>query len=213
MHFCKKRKEEGKSKGGIILGKRKEWGGEKGIKIEQIKEEGVIVSRIKEGRGKEDVVIISIYNSGNWKAIENAIKEIFEINRKDNIIVGGDFNIRIEEEGGWDEQIGEYNRKSKDKVIGLRARKLIDLVSEVGGRILNRASEGDSEGEYTYVGARGSSVIDYIFVNEVGYNIVNSFKVSERVESDHMPLIVELRIENTNGEERREKEELIMKIR
>lgn len=133
--------------------------------------------------------------------------------REDNIIVGGDFNIRIGEEGGWDEQIGECNRKSKDKVIGLRARKLIDLVSEVGGRILNGASEGDMEGEYTYVGARGSSVINYIFVNEVGYNIVNSFKVGERVKSDHMPLIAELRIENTNREERREKEELITKIR
>lgn len=41
------------------------------------------------------------------------------------------------------------------------------------------------EGEYTYVGARGNSVINYIFVNKVGYNIVNSFKVGERVESDH----------------------------
>lgn len=145
--------------------------------------------------------------------MENTIKEIFEINRKDNIIVGGDFNIRIGEEGGWDEQTGECNRKSKDKIIGSRAGKLIDLVSEVGGRILNGASEGDRKGEYTYVGARGSSVIDYVFVNEVGYNIVNSFKVGERVESDHMPLIAELRIGNSNGEERREKEELIMKIR
>lgn len=129
--FAKKEKRKGRAKGGFILGKRKEWG-EKGTKIEQIKEEGVIVSRIKERRGKEEVMIISIYNSGNWKAIENAIKEIFEINREDNIIVGGDFNIRIAEEGGWDEQIGECNRKSKDKVIGLRVRKLIDLVSEVG---------------------------------------------------------------------------------
>lgn len=179
--------------------------------IGQIKEEVIIVSRIKEGRSRGDVVIISIYNSGNWKAIENTIKEIFEINREDNIIVGGDFNIRIGEEGEWDEQTGECNRKSK--IIGSRAGKLIDLVSEVGGRILNGASEGDREGEYTYVGARGSSVIDYVFVNEVGYNIVNSFKVGERVESDYMPLIAELRIGNSNGEERREKEELIMKIR
>lgn len=156
--------------------------------IGQRKEEGIIVSRIKERRSRGDVVIISICNSGNWKAIENTIKEIFEINREDNIIiiiVGGDFNIRIGEEGGWDEQTEECNRKSKDKIIGSRAVKLIDLVSEVGGRILNGASEGDKEGEYTYVGARGSLVIDYVFVNEVGYNIVNSFKVGERVESDH----------------------------
>lgn len=46
MHFCKEREEEGKSKGGFILGKRKKWG-VKGSMIGQIKEEGTIVSRIK----------------------------------------------------------------------------------------------------------------------------------------------------------------------
>lgn len=68
----------------------------------------------------------------------------------------------------------------------------MDLVSEVGGTILNGAWEGDREGESTYVGARGSSVIDYIIVNEVGKEIVSSFKVGEIVEWDHMPLIAEL---------------------
>lgn len=84
-------KRKGRAKERFILGKRKKWG-VKGSMIGQIKEESIIVSRIKEGRSRGDVVIISIYNSGNWKAIENIIKEIFEINREDNIIVGGDFN-------------------------------------------------------------------------------------------------------------------------
>lgn len=112
--------------------------------------------------------------------MERTIKEIFESSRKDNIIVGGDFNIRTGEGGGWDDQAGEGNRKSKDKTIGVGAEKMVELVSEVGGRILNGTTEGDREGEFTYVGGRGSLVIDYIFVNEAGYNIVNSFKVGER---------------------------------
>lgn len=68
----------------------------------------------------------------------------------------------------------------------------MDLISEVEGTILNGAWEGDRERESTYVGARGSSVIDYIIVNEVGKEIVSSFKVGEIVEWDHMPLIAEL---------------------
>lgn len=112
--------------------------GGKGSKIGQSKEEGIVVSRIKNGRNQGDVVIVSIYNSGNWKAIENTIREVFENNKEDNIIIGGDFNVRIGEEGGWDEMTGSNNRKSKDKVIGTEGRKMIDLVAEIG-IILNGA--------------------------------------------------------------------------
>lgn len=61
------------------MGKKKDWG-EKGSKIGQVKEEGIVVSRIKRGRSNRDVIIISIYNSRNWKAIENTIKEMLENN-------------------------------------------------------------------------------------------------------------------------------------
>lgn len=47
---------------------------------------------------------------------------------------------------------------------------------------------GDWEGEFTYVGARGSSVIDYIIVNEYIHDKVLEFKVDDRVDSDHLPL-------------------------
>lgn len=36
---------------------------------------------------------------------------------------------------------------------------LLDLIGEVGGYIMNGIKYGDKEGEYTYVGARGCSVI------------------------------------------------------
>lgn len=53
---------------------------------------------------------------------------------------------------------------------------------------------------------KGSSVIDYIIVNETCYNIINSFKVVSRVESDHMP-IVSIRKQEEKRERTREKEE------
>lgn len=52
--------------------------------------------------------------------------------------------------------------------------------------------EGDDEGEYTYIGARGESVIDYVIANERGLAKVETLKVATRVESDHQPIAVKI---------------------
>jgi len=54
------------------------------------------------------------------------------------------------------------------------------------------------------VRVRGSSVIDYVIVNEAVGDKISRFKVGERVDSDHLPLEVELSTE----EERKQEEEL-----
>lgn len=43
--------------------------------------------------------------------------------------------------------------------------------------------EGDEEGEFTYIGARENSVIDYLIVNEQTWVEVKRFDVAERVRS------------------------------
>jgi len=45
---------------------------------------------------------------------------------------------------------------------------------------------GDWKDEYTYIGARDSSIIDYVMVNEDVKNRVIDFKMV-RVDSDHLP--------------------------
>lgn len=71
---------------------------------------------------------------------------------------------------------------------------------------MNGCIEGDWEGEYTYVGIKGNSVIDYIIVNERLINNIKNFRIGERVDSDHMPL--ELRIiEGKGSTEEEDKEE------
>jgi len=59
------------------------------------------------------------------------------------------------------------------------------------------------------VGARSSSVIDYVIVNEEVGDRIRKFKVGERVASDHLPLEVELSTEEerTQEEERTRKAE------
>lgn len=68
---------------------------------------------------EEKIRIWSVYNSGDIeKIIEELEKE--EINEERITIVGGDFNIRIGEEGRYinAEEEEEWKRRSKDKVIG-----------------------------------------------------------------------------------------------
>lgn len=102
----------------------------------------------------------------------------------------------IEEEG--------RKRRSKNKVIGNGGRNLVNWLGEKGWNILNGRTEGDWEGEYTYVGARGSSVIDYVVVNEKIDAKVIEFKIDVRVDSDHMPMSVKIEDKERSGEEEEE---------
>ena len=89
-------------------------------------------------------------------------------------------------------------RNSKDGTENAEGRKLGGWLEERGWGILNGTMKGDERGEFTYTGARGETVIDYV-VGEVGVvDRIESLEVGEGVESDHHPLIVRIR------EERRE---------
>ncbi|KAJ3666595.1 hypothetical protein Zmor_002032 [Zophobas morio] len=85
----------------------------------------------------------------------------------------------------------------------------------MGWEILNGNKEGDEEGEWTYVGARGESIIDYGIVKEEAWEEIESFKVGERVESDHMPLEMKIKgneQEYEKQERRHERKELEKRI-
>lgn len=189
----------------MVLGRKKNWGEGDSILGEE-REEGILISKIQGKGGENDTIIISIYNSGRWKNIGKIIEKIMEEGREENVIIGGDFNIRIGEEGGLEEE-GEVGRKNKDKVRGKDGKNMLELVGEVGGYILNGTAIGDKEGEFTYIGARGSSVIDYVIVNENCKEIVKEFKVGERVDSDHLLLLLEIRGNRDNKEEEEEGDE------
>lgn len=121
------------------------------------------------------------------------------------LIIGGDFNARIGQEGSIF-QIEKKNaqRKSKDKVKNKEGEILLELTEGKGWDILNGNTEGDEEGEFTYVSQRGNSVIDYVLTNVDAREEIWNFKIEERVESDHMPVVVELY--KTGRREHREEE-------
>lgn len=131
-----------------------------------------------------------------------------EDKREGNVIIGGDFNLRIGEEGGV-KKINEADRKSKDKTIGNGSRKLVRLINEIGGNILNGSALGDRKGEYTYVEAKGCSVIDYVIVNQVCNSRVLEFKIGNQLDSDHLLTTLILKGEDAKEDEEEEGQETL----
>lgn len=181
-----------------------------------LREEGddIVITEIRskeEGEGKDggSRLIIMIYNKIGWGEIKYNINRITETRYTENIIIGGDFNIRTGNLGGIKEEEGDKERNSKDKYVSKDERILIEWMQEKGWYILNGTCRGDWNGEYTYVGARGDTVIDYVFANEQAYNKVKDFRIGNRVDSDHLPLQLELEEEEErrNSSINEEKEE------
>lgn len=80
-------------------------------------------------------------------------------------------------------------RRSKDKKVSKEGACLLEWVEEGEWCLANGTKQGDEEGEFTYVGARGASVIDYLLVNTEEWDLLEEFEVKSRIESDHMPLV------------------------
>lgn len=111
------------------------------------------------------------------------------------LCIGGDFNARIgTERGRWEGEEDENRlRKSKDKIINTEGRELLSLIEEREWEIGNGNAEKDEEEEWTYVGEREESVVDYLLVNQEGQNKIKKFKIGERTESDHQLLELEMK--------------------
>lgn len=81
------------------------------------------------------------------------------------LLIGGDFNIRTDNEEGSIriEGIEDEERKSRDKVINKKEQLLIKKLKERGWMIINGCF-GRLE-EWKYIGETESSIIDYAIAN------------------------------------------------
>lgn len=67
--------------------------------------------------------------------------------------------------------------------------------------ILNGKNKGNWEEEFTYIGARGSSVINFVFINDLIRERILDFRIESRVNSDHMSVKIVLEKEEEENED------------
>ncbi|XP_025271364.1 golgin subfamily A member 6-like protein 22 [Camponotus floridanus] len=192
---ARKDNKKGRAKEGIILGIRR------GLMDAQRRlraTEEVIAVEVKK-KEKTYRIIVTYMNEKkkeNWKEI----KKVLEDNERTITIIGGDFNARIGEEEGWleeeetfnlrSEMEKERNRKSRDEIVNKEGEKMLEEIRNNGLYIANGNMNGDEEGEFTYIGPRGMTTIDYLLTNISGKEIIQRMKIGEKIESDHMPIEV-----------------------
>lgn len=129
--------------------------------------------------GRDCLEIVGVYINNDMEGKLERLREWTEIREKGiRVMIGGDFNARTGREGGEvkEEEEGREGRKGsrnskKDGKMNGNGRKLCEFLGEQGWWILNTwghggNTRGDEEGEWTYTGGRGESVIDYILENE-----------------------------------------------
>jgi len=119
------------------------------------------------------------------------------------LILGGDFNARKGVKGGpigKGKEEEEEMRRSKDKVVNKEEKILLEVLRERGWIILNGSFE--KEGEWTFVGETGMSVIDYVVSNVKASEEILKVEEGYRTESDHIPLEVTIEVAEKEQEER-----------
>lgn len=124
-------------------------------------------------------------------------------NGLENIIICGDFNARsstytdfvtdddsihmnvLPEDYTPDNFMDRYSQDVGH--VNNNGLLLLDLCKQTGLRILNgRVGEDKGVGKYTFVGNRGSSLVDYVLASQNLFDYVTSFKVHDpNILSDH----------------------------
>lgn len=150
--------------------------------------------------------ILPVYiNCNKWDADFVKFKKLIDFFKfNENIIVMGDLNGRIAEKNQFlsDEIVFSHKitnlRKSKDTTLNREGKMLNNFFDENSLIVLNGRSPGDRDGEKTFIGVMGSSCIDLCVASLDTLENVIKFEVLEKEYSDHLPIVLKLRIEIAN---------------
>lgn len=133
--------------------------------------------------------------------IEELDEAIFRVSLKypnDDFILCGDFNghvatkVDITSENIQDFGQLHKERYSMDKKVDSRGDAVLELANSHNFLLLNGRSISDREGNYTFAGGQGNSVIDLAFISERTIMRYSDFLVEDIIGSSHFPCKISL---------------------
>lgn len=185
-----KQSRYGRASGGSIYGIKKDTATKDKIKFVQFSNVDLIEINSKFGNH----YILPVYlNCNSWQSDFNSLYDFLNKYQNLQFLLIGDLNGRISNEQNVPEGIilgsnAEIQRKSKDQVINSNGQYLLSLFEEFNLMILNGRVKGDLNGEYTFIGAMGCSVIDLCAISVDLISYVEFFQVCKQHFSDHLPI-------------------------
>ena len=198
MVKARREARKGRAKGGIVVGIKKGWNAKIEVRSSDIVEISLKMSN-------KNWVIYIVYLRENKREQLDILERCIEGKTGERILMMGDVNARTaEEEGTPRDWSNEERRKSKDKTMNAEGREFLEWLRRVGMSIVNGSINGDEEGEITYYGV-GNTVIDYVCANIEAWEEINNLKIGERMDSDHLPLILKWNETIIRSEKKRKK--------
>lgn len=152
-------------------------------------------------------MIPTYINGKNWNNDFDKLSYMLNEINSNNCIVLGDCNVRIGDEQIIQSEIFYNNdkicveRHSKDQCINAKGKQWLEFYDNNDFVILNGRTEGDRGGNFTFLGAMGSSVNDLCCVNFALLSIVSKFTVIPEFYSDHCPIVLTINLQGRNENE------------
>lgn len=189
---------KGRASGGLILLIKKPWD----TATIEISDFFVL---IKMRNGNTQILVGLVYfkpNSVNECLLH--LEYFFENNKEIlnsyPLILAGDFNARIGDLNQAPQSEFFYSsdlfdtRWSLDQVENKCGRKLVNIMENYLFFVVNGRADSDSPAQFTFLGDRGASTIDLVWVNFKFLDFVVDMKVSDFImTSDHLPVAVKTR--------------------
>lgn len=186
-----KKSHMGRASEGSVIGVKKWLLKEKIVKFVNLSQVETL-----EMKNKEMVYyILPVYlNCDEWQGGFRALQGLIEKYRHFNFILIGDFNARIGTQQVIPHHLNMLNknletiRKSKDSKVNSNGRAILEFFEDNNMIILNGRSKNDKQGDFTFIGPMGSSVIDLCTVSADILSCISTFEVALKTFSDHLPL-------------------------
>lgn len=95
-------------------------------------------------------------------------------------------------------------RNSKDRKLNGEGRKLVDFIEERGRSVFNENIKRDKEGEFTFTGGKGNTMINCVIGDVEAREGMLELRVGDKTDSDYHPVVVTVRGEDIEREVRGE---------